>query len=349
MKKNLSIIIATFNSQKVLPRTLDSIRKQTYPLSRVEILVIDGKSSDNTRKIARAYGCRVIDNPKIVPAWAKYIGYKQASGKYAMYLDSDEVIEDKRSIERKLSILERNSSVRAVTGSGYKSPKGFSFLNQYTNDFGDPFSYFYYRSSTDYRFFIDAMSKNSRIVKDTEDYIIFDFPENHDLPIFELVAMGSIIDLQYFKINFPELLVHPGMIPHTFHLLISKKSRVAITKCDPLIHYSSETLWKYLGKINSRVVNNIYTDATEGFRGREIFSSKLGYYKKYFFFPYAFSVIFPFFDAVDLSLTRENVGYFIHVPLSLYTAFLIMYYMLLKLIGFRPVLRSYGQAKPVQL
>ena len=38
----VSIVIATFNSEMLLPRTLDAIRHQTYPAESIEILIVDG-------------------------------------------------------------------------------------------------------------------------------------------------------------------------------------------------------------------------------------------------------------------------------------------------------------------
>ena len=49
----VSIMIATFNSEKVLPRTLEAIRAQTYPQDKLEILAIDGGSTDSTLEIAK--------------------------------------------------------------------------------------------------------------------------------------------------------------------------------------------------------------------------------------------------------------------------------------------------------
>ncbi len=343
-KPIVSIIIATHNSARLLPKVLQSIKSQDYPRSKIEVLVIDGGSTDDTRHIARMHGSQVIDNPKILPAWAKYIGFLRARGTYLMYLDSDEVIDDTRSITRKVKAFEIHPSVRAVTGSGYKSPKSFSFLNDYINEFGDPFSFFIYRLSKDYRFFIHSMKTRYKILAENKDGIAFDFSQVRDLPIFELVAMGSMVDHMYLKKNFPTIKTHPGLIPHFFHLLVSKGASIAITKHDVLIHYSSNTLRQYVGKIVSRVVSNIFTPAKEGFRGRNEFASGVWQYKKYFFPLYAVSIVFPFIDALYLSVTRKNIGYMIHVPLCLYTAALIVYYAGLKLLGVKPVLKSYGQA-----
>lgn len=48
----ISIILVTYNAEKDLPRCLDSIYSQTYP--HIEIVVIDGGSTDGTRNILEA-------------------------------------------------------------------------------------------------------------------------------------------------------------------------------------------------------------------------------------------------------------------------------------------------------
>lgn len=348
MKKSLvSIILATYNSALTLEKTLMSIRMQSYPPSCVEMLVVDGGSTDRTRMIAQSYGCRIIDNPKMLPGWAKYIGYTHARGDYAMFLDSDEVIEDRHSIERKIAVMKDNPSVHAVTGSGYKNPQNYSFVNQYVNEFGDPFSFFYYRQSKDSRYFMDYMKRIYPCVKDTNDYSIFHFSDSEKLPLLEFGAMGGIVDLIYLKSRAPEIMHNPALIPHLINVLVRYGSRIGIIKNDALIHYSSETVEKYLNKIKSRVVNNIYTPAKEGFRGREEFASHILRYKKYFFLPYALTVIGPFIDSLHLSITRRHLGYFIHMPFSFYTAYLIIYYTCLKLFGIQTAIKSYGESTPL--
>jgi len=343
----LTIIIATYNSEKTLQKVLVSIHRQTYPLSKMEILIIDGGSTDATRNIAKSYMCRIIDNPKMLPSWAKFLGYKASRGVYAMFLDSDEVIESSRSIERKIRVLQNNSSVHAVTGSGYISPKQYPFFNSYINEFGDPFSFFIYRLSKDNRFFVDAMIKKYPTVHNDPDHVVFNFSDSIDLPIFELAAMGSMVDLVYLKTHFPEILKNPGLIWHIFNLLVSKKTHIAIIKHDPLMHFSAETPGKYFGKITSRIIRNVFTEAKEGFKGRDEFSMGMNRYKKFLFIPYSLSILMPCIDSAYLSLTRHDIRYFVHIPLCLYTSFLILYYMILKMFGVQPVFKSYGESKPI--
>jgi glycosyltransferase involved in cell wall biosynthesis len=54
----LSVIVPTFNAEKYLLSTLNSIQKQS--LRSLEILVIDGGSKDHTADIAIQAGCTVI-------------------------------------------------------------------------------------------------------------------------------------------------------------------------------------------------------------------------------------------------------------------------------------------------
>lgn len=85
-----SIIIATYNSEKTLPYTLRSIRQQSIEKEAVEIIVVDGGSTDETISIAKKYGAKTLNNPKRLPEYAKAIGTSVAVGHYVMRMDSDE-------------------------------------------------------------------------------------------------------------------------------------------------------------------------------------------------------------------------------------------------------------------
>jgi len=54
----VSIVIPARNAAKTLPLTLRSIKRQTYP--HIEVIVVDGRSSDNTAEIAKSHGARVV-------------------------------------------------------------------------------------------------------------------------------------------------------------------------------------------------------------------------------------------------------------------------------------------------
>jgi len=86
--KMLSIIIPTFNEGKYLPLLLDSIRPQDY--TNYEIIVADAHSKDSTRKIARKYGCKVINGG--LPAKGRNNGARHAKGELLLFLDADVIL-----------------------------------------------------------------------------------------------------------------------------------------------------------------------------------------------------------------------------------------------------------------
>ena len=76
----ITIILPTLNERSHIRDCLDSLKKQDY-LNIVEILVVDGGSSDGTQEIVTADGgsVRLVDNPKMTAAAAMNIGIKEST------------------------------------------------------------------------------------------------------------------------------------------------------------------------------------------------------------------------------------------------------------------------------
>jgi len=84
----LSIIIPTYNEEEYLQKLLESIKIQSF--TDYEIIVADAKSTDNTRKIAASYGCKIVDGG--LPGTGRNNGVKIANGEYLLFLDADVVL-----------------------------------------------------------------------------------------------------------------------------------------------------------------------------------------------------------------------------------------------------------------
>lgn len=341
---SVSVIIATFNSERTLPLVLSSLRTQTYPQKHIEVLIIDGGSTDTTIRIAKKFYCKIIHNSKVEPLYAKYLGYIHAKGKYIVYVDHDEIIMDRDSVNDKVRILQQNPDIKVVIASGYRSPKGYNVINRYINEFGDPFSFFMYRLSKNPDFFLSTMRSKYRVVKETKKYTVLDLASSSEIPLIELTTAASVIDGQYFKKKFPEIKTKYHLIPHLLYLLRSSNPYIAMLKHDVLLHYASDDFRKYTQKILWRVKNNIFytnTVGASGFTGRQEFGESGIRLKKYLFIPYALTLLFPIFDAIYLIYSRKDASYAIHVPLSVLTAVLILYFLTLRTFGIRPHLMSY--------
>ena len=69
----ISIIMPTFNSEKTLELSLKSIREQEIDQKQIEILILDGGSTDSTVEIAKRYEATVIKNERRLPEFAKQL------------------------------------------------------------------------------------------------------------------------------------------------------------------------------------------------------------------------------------------------------------------------------------
>lgn len=348
----LSVVIATFNSEKYLEKVLTAITAQDFPSHEMEIILVDGGSSDQTRDIGERFGCRWLDNPRTEPIYAKYLGFLNAQGKYLVYLDHDEVLMNPLSFSKRVKVIENSQDIKALVVSGYINPKGHPIINDYINEFGDPFSFFIYRLSKDARFFIPTLRKRYPVIQESSEAIIFDLNGATDLPIIELCAGGGLMDRAYFSEKFKYELSGPELIPHFFYLLVKQKANLAVSKLDELEHYSVDHLSNYLRKIKWRIKNNIFFKdrmGVSGFSGRIQYTSQLNRIKPILFIPYALVILPALMDGVYLSVSRKKVGYLVHVYLSLYCAGAIILYMLLKFFGYRPYLKSYDEKTRVNI
>jgi glycosyltransferase involved in cell wall biosynthesis len=83
----VSVIVAARNEERHLGACLEALLAQDYPSDRLEILVMDGRSTDQTRQTAARYVAghervRLLDNPEQVAATAFNHGILAASGTY---------------------------------------------------------------------------------------------------------------------------------------------------------------------------------------------------------------------------------------------------------------------------
>lgn len=99
MSDIVSVIIPCYNVEKYILRCLHSLEAQTYGIENLEIILIDDASTDNTLSIIRAFAQRYPKNATVIALThngkqgaARNKGMDLASGKYIMFVDSDDCI-----------------------------------------------------------------------------------------------------------------------------------------------------------------------------------------------------------------------------------------------------------------
>jgi len=89
----VTVVIPALNEAQRIEACLESVLAQDYPLDRLEVLVVDGRSTDATREKVAAFAdrhplVRLVDNPKRIQAVAFNLGVREARGDVIVRLDA---------------------------------------------------------------------------------------------------------------------------------------------------------------------------------------------------------------------------------------------------------------------
>lgn len=120
----VSVVIPTFNSIRTIERCLRSVRNQSY--KHVEIIVVDGGSTDGTVEIARQLADKVIVAPLRRSA-ARNRGVREARGEFVLILDSDMYVTDKVISEcvARFTTDEKGNNIKGIVIPEKSIGKGF--------------------------------------------------------------------------------------------------------------------------------------------------------------------------------------------------------------------------------
>lgn len=117
-RPKVSVIIPVFNEQNVISKTIDSVLNTSYPKDKLEIIVIDDKSTDNTLEvISQKIGVKVFAQPvNKGKRRALELGAKNCTGDVIVCVDSDTTL-DPDAITNLVQPLS-NPEVYCVCGNG---------------------------------------------------------------------------------------------------------------------------------------------------------------------------------------------------------------------------------------
>lgn len=340
----VSIIIPTLNSEKTLSICLEAIRAQNINQDYLEILVIDGGSTDRTLELATKYGCAILPNPRIQQEFAKHIGLQKASGEIAIFIDSDEVLENRDAIKNRVEILEEHPEIKIVLSGGYKKPKGASEINDYINIFADPFAYFMYGISSEAGILQNSWQHHFKNVHKEKGFLEFSFEKQDYKPLVDMCA-GNTLNLRYFRETFANEIKNPLVVPKIFYMIIQHTKKVAVLKNDAIIHYSADNLKKFVAKLKWRVQVNIrFKDMPgTGFSNREDYEPSWFYIKKILYLPYALTFVIPLLQAIYLAIKYKRKVLLLHPILNFYVGVQIVWQYILKLLNAPIKLKAYGK------
>ncbi len=113
----VSIVIPVRDEERFIEECLASVLAQDYPADRIEILLVDGMSTDRTRELAAAVlteriadgSARILDNPRGIAPTAMNIGISASTGDVVVRADGHTVLPPDY-VRRSVEVLQETGS-----------------------------------------------------------------------------------------------------------------------------------------------------------------------------------------------------------------------------------------------
>jgi glycosyltransferase involved in cell wall biosynthesis len=239
----VSVVVCTFNSSRILKRCLQSLRNQEYPQEALEIIVVDGHSTDSTVKIAESFGAKIMLENTHRPESATAIGYNASSGEFILNFPSDNVLPHKTWLQEMIEPFIEDEQIVAAQPLRYSYDKGFSILDRYFSIFGcgDPLAF--YLGKRDNCSMFEDFQPPFDYIQETKHYFVVEFGHTQ---IPTIGANGYIVRANVMK-------KFCGDVNSFFHidtnvdLIRAGYAKFAFVKTD-ILHLSGESLRKYFPK-----------------------------------------------------------------------------------------------------
>lgn len=327
MKKNnsldlpsLSIVIITLNVEKKLAHALKSIEQQKYPKDRMEVLIIDGGSTDGTLQLAKQskLPIRIIDGgyPDNQEA-RRGVGLLHATGAIVAYIDADNYLPHPLWLQKMVQPFLAYPDIVGTYTLRYAYRKNDTALNRYFSllGSGDPVDY-YLKKGERLSFLYDSWNKYGTILSLHKDYFVIKF--NVD-KFPTLGANGFLVRRSIWRkaIENPSQYVHVD-VPFD---LAKKKYQLYAVVNDGIIHDTATTLTQFLKKRVSYIL--FYQHKVKN-RSYKVFDykNKEDLLHLFLFLFCALTFIEPLIFSIRGFLKKRDSAWFIH-PVYCFTVAII--------------------------
>lgn len=137
----ISVLIPTYNAERHLRICLESLRSQAYPQEKIEVIVIDDLSTDQTVSVAKQFGAKVIKSGARHIERSKSLGLAQATGELILLIDADIRLTAKDWLTRMVQPLVDDPQIVGAQAIYWQYRPQHSLINRYCELFGvnDPF------------------------------------------------------------------------------------------------------------------------------------------------------------------------------------------------------------------
>ncbi len=310
----VSFIIPTLNAAALLPKCLSAIRSQVYPQSKIEIIISDGGSRDETLKIAKKFDAKVIHNRYVLHEPGKTLASKKAKGDILFYTDSDNILSYSHWITDMIRPYLENNGIVGFLPQTIPAEDTNAIDRYFGYLFTDPFTWYSYYPSANPK----HLDKTYTPIKITTHYSLYSFQVDNP-PLFGLSqGVGTIHTFKRDSIGTADDML-AGI------KLIQNNGLVAYVPSAGVYHYHIKSLTNLIDKYSWRVRNNLTREIEGmGITHRLVYLPIRRKIRMYLFIPYAFTLVFPAIDALRLTIEHKDPVMLLHIPMSFLMALIIL-------------------------
>lgn len=320
---SISVILATYNSGDSIKECLESLFSQDYPKEKIELIIADGGSKDNTLNIVSNYKHKLIKIPedKQEAEYNKGVALSFAKNEILLFIDHDNVMPHKNWLKKMVKPFSENKEICGVEVLRFAYRPSDNILDRYFALIGgvDPVPYY--------------LGKDARLSYAFDKYNL----------LGESKDMGSYFLVRFFKDKIPTLGANGAMLrrdllkfaksdpENFFHIdinydLIKKGFNTYAFVKDEIIHYKKTRFIDFIKFLIRRrkIMEKQYFESLKKRRYAVFMSSqdKAGLLK---FIIYTVTFVKPFFDSLKGFIKVRDIAWFLH-PFVCFS-FLLVYGM----------------------
>ncbi len=315
---SLSIITVAKNSEYILDDCYSRIIKQDYPKDKIELILVDGGSSDNTKEVASKYGAKVIDGgyPNNQEA-RRCVGFWHANNEILAYIDSDNLLPDKNWLKQMVLPLVEDNEIIATQTLRYGYDRSETVLNRYYALFGGADPVVFYLKKMDRVWWASKDEEiPGELLEKRNDYYKVKFSFNKTFPT--LGCNGFLVKKDVFAkiIGEPEEFFHTDVI---YDLSKMGLDVFGILK-NEIIHRTATNFRLSLIKRYSYMKVHHQTLQTK--RRYKVYdsSSLIDNLRLLKFSVYSLTFIKPLYDATKGFFRKPDIAWFMH-PIMCFSFF----------------------------
>lgn len=297
----ISVIVITYNESKSITKCLSRIRSQLYPQNKIEIILVDDDSTDNTIELAKKYNVKIFRSGFKNCERAKSIGIKKSKGELILFIDADVYICSNNYIKKTVDLFFLYPKIVAAQSIRWQYSKNDNIINRYCNLFGinNPLVLFLGKRGT-----LMAIEKKwfnkSVVINNSSYYCITKFNVNNLPTVGSIGYMVKKKDI--LKTSWKPFFFH---LDTAYELVENGKDQFALTTL-PVKHDYVNSFIEY----HKKAYRNIFL------------FYKYRYYRKYDYninpikllisILLMLSVVYPLFQSFKGYIKKPDLAWFIH-------------------------------------